>query len=451
MLLGAAYQIMIENNREMDQMRHVHDDMENMARNMEMQLLLYGYELVCMGLMDMTTMAEIMTMFVELGADGIRQWVALPRADEYSREFLTFGEDRHITRIYRMKKASLMKLCGMLEPFIERQVTWYKIPLSVQLRVCVYLFWTGHGVSLPVLDQLFGIGRSSAGFIIWDIVQNITEHLYRQYIVFPDRAEAQTLAIRTEHRTQMKLPQCFLFYDGVHIPIIRPAEDGDTYFNRTGFYSVTSLMACDVYRRFRYVLTGFPGSVHDATLWKECDLEAKIDVISPSHRPPQVVRCVTIAPGNEPDSVVEIPLFALGDSAFGNSHNRATTFEQAQIRNCPNTLKLNKLLSSARYVVECAFGILKSRFRIMSRPLHCAVNNPERVAFHIDACVFLHNFCIDEIDVWEMDAEEEQEMIENYNQRFAIPQRDGMDAVNNNVEVGGYRVRDELLRYIGSI
>jgi len=58
----------------------------------------------------------------------------------------------------------------------------------------------------------------------------------------------------------------------------------------------------------------------------------------------------------------------------------------------------NRVLSSARAVVEQAFGLLKGRWRV----LHDVVSaESELVPSIVEACVSLHNFLVERDDPWE--------------------------------------------------
>jgi len=48
------------------------------------------------------------------------------------------------------------------------------------------------------------------------------------------------------------------------------------------------------------------------------------------------------------------------------------------------------MLRSARNQIECAFGRLKARWRILTRPMDIAMESLPNVIF---ACFVLHNFC----------------------------------------------------------
>jgi len=74
-----------------------------------------------------------------------------------------------------------------------------------------------------------------------------------------------------------------------------------------------------------------------------------------------------------------------------------------QIQADPTTRALNRRLGGMRYVVECAFGILKNRFRILLNPLECARNDPRFATDLITSLMVLHNFCILENDEMQPD------------------------------------------------
>lgn len=55
----------------------------------------------------------------------------------------------------------------------------------------------------------------------------------------------------------------------------------------------------------------------------------------------------------------------------------------------PDEIAFNEELSSARVSVECAFGILKSRWRILTKQIESGVGS---VSDTVLACAVLHNF-----------------------------------------------------------
>jgi hypothetical protein len=83
----------------------------------------------------------------------------------------------------------------------------------------------------------------------------------------------------------------------------------------------------------------------------------------------------------------EIPRVFLGDDAFALSNNIMKPFSHRTLAYEENIF--NYRLSRARRVVENAFGILSSRFRIF----HTAINlEPDKVETIVLVCCALHNF-----------------------------------------------------------
>jgi len=61
-------------------------------------------------------------------------------------------------------------------------------------------------------------------------------------------------------------------------------------------------------------------------------------------------------------------------------------------------IRFNKQLSSARVKVECAFGLLKSRWRVLQKRFDSSVEFAIKNAI---ACAVPHNLCVQWWDDWE--------------------------------------------------
>jgi hypothetical protein len=59
--------------------------------------------------------------------------------------------------------------------------------------------------------------------------------------------------------------------DCTHIPIRIPSVHGDEYINRKGFPSVSVQAMCNSRELFSSVDVSWPGSVHDARIWRNSD------------------------------------------------------------------------------------------------------------------------------------------------------------------------------------
>ena len=98
----------------------------------------------------------------------------------------------------------------------------------------------------------------------------------------------------------------------------------------------------------------------------------------------------------------EIRPVLLGDSAYPLSMWLLKPYHEGT--NDPEGINFNKELSRARVSVECAFGILKGRWRILQKRLDSDIAFTNQI---IITCCVLHNFCIEAGDLWDDDNDED--------------------------------------------
>ena len=94
----------------------------------------------------------------------------------------------------------------------------------------------------------------------------------------------------------------------------------------------------------------------------------------------------------------EIGPYLLGDSAYLLSPWLMKPYPEGT--QDPREITFNKELSSGRVKVECAFGILKNRWRILLKRFDSGISFAIHTAV---ACAVLHNICIRNGDEWEED------------------------------------------------
>ncbi|KAK3917803.1 Protein ALP1-like, partial [Frankliniella fusca] len=157
------------------------------------------------------------------------------------------------------------------------------------------------------------------------------------------------------------------------------AREGE-WLNYKGDFSMVLLGMCDANCKFLYVIIGGRGRRHDAGLWRECDLQQRLeDGTLPLPQPRQL-----------PGGWVVTPPTIVGDGAFPLGPNLMTPFRQPQIVSDAERI-YNYRLSKARRTIENAFGILSSRWRVLRRAFIAHERNAQAI---IKACVVLHNMLI---------------------------------------------------------
>lgn len=92
----------------------------------------------------------------------------------------------------------------------------------------------------------------------------------------------------------------------------------------------------------------------------------------------------------------EIGPYPVGDSAYPLSPWLMKPYPEGTRDR--DEINFNKELSSSRVKVECAFGLLKSRWRILQKRFDSSIDFAIKNAI---ACAVLHNLCIRLGDNWE--------------------------------------------------
>lgn len=181
-----------------------------------------------------------------------------------------------------------------------------------------------------------------------------------------------------EHfQTKWNFSHCVGACDGKHIAIEKPPKSGSLFYNYKGFYSVVLFAVVNANYDFLYIHTGTNGSVADGAILKSTQFYKKL--IDNSLKLP--------SPSPLPGTTEDVPYVFLGDSAFALNKNLLKPFPFNNINREQRVF--NYRLSRARRVVENAFGILSSRFRVLRTTLKLNLENVDAVVL---ACCALHNF-----------------------------------------------------------
>jgi hypothetical protein len=167
---------------------------------------------------------------------------------------------------------------------------------------------------------------------------------------------------------------CIGAIDGTHIEVTVPASEQPKYIGRHGYTSQNVMAVCDFDMRFTFVVTGWPGSVHDTRVF----LDTLFTYQNQFPKPPN-------------------GKYYLVDSGYPNRKGylapyRGQRYHVSEWQHHQPVGKkemFNHAHSSLRNVIERSFGVLKMKWRIL---LHLPSYPITKQAKIIVACIALHNF-----------------------------------------------------------
>ena len=147
----------------------------------------------------------------------------------------------------------------------------YSIPATTQLAVALQFLATG--IFQTIVASAHGVSQTSVSRCVTTVCDGLASIVHR-YSQFPN--ENQQKIFPESFFQQYGFPFVFGCIDGSHIPIIAPSCNEDIYDNRKLFHSINIQTICDHEFRFIDAVVKWPGSPHDAFIWRQSGLNRKI-------------------------------------------------------------------------------------------------------------------------------------------------------------------------------
>lgn len=240
---------------------------------------------------------------------------------------------------------------------------------SVQFQLALVLYRLGsygEGSTLVKIASLFGIGD---GGTIHKVTKRVFESiltLEQQFLEWPSKEERHQLVLETFD----ELPHCIGYVDGTEIPLQeRPVfySDPESYYSKEKEHSIKLQAVCDYTLRFRHILVGYTGSVHDARMYNNCVL---------------ATQCT--------DYFTE-PQYLFGDCAYRQTITVITPFRQnSKEMTHPSRVAFNRFACSKRVRIEHGFGVMKEKFPSL-KCLNIRISDEES---HRLACTWIRVTCV---------------------------------------------------------
>ena len=194
------------------------------------------------------------------------------------------------------------------------------------------------------------------------IIQRVSEALARrknEFIVFPRGADVQHAM--EAFKAIADIPRAVGAIDCTHVKIANPGGDHAVRcINRNGYFSLNCQFTCTADLIFTSIVAHWPGSTHDARMFRECGLNRQFEQ-------------------------GELQGMLLGDAGYPCLPYLLTPINNPR-RNAEQ--HYNYAQSKTRTVIERAFGVMKRRFACLHDGLRLFIRTDFAV---ITAVAILHN------------------------------------------------------------
>ncbi|KAM3909895.1 uncharacterized protein RB166_021521 [Leptodactylus fuscus] len=281
-------------------------------------------------------------------------------------------------KFLRMTPEAFDRLLGMLADHLHRQDTTMRKAISPTERLVITLRFLATGESFASLHLQFRVGKSTISGIVRSTCHLIWQHL--QPIVMPSPTPEIWLQAAAGFQSVANFPNCIGAVDGKHVRVRKPPHSGSLYFNYKKYFSVVLMAVADATYRFVAIEVGAYGSTGDSRALLTSLLGRRVLLDQVTLPPPRPL----------PGTTHPVPFVMVGDEAFPLLENLLRPFPRRRLD--ARKRVFNMRLSRARRFVECAFGIMTSKWRVFTCALQLA---PDTVELVIKAACVLHNFVLE--------------------------------------------------------
>ena len=205
--------------------------------------------------------------------------------------------------------------------------------------------------------------------VIWDVLQPLE---------LPTPNEEKWISIAKRFEDLWDFPFVIGSIDGKHIALKNPINSGSQYFNYKGFPSIVLMALSDADSCFTLIDCGQYGRISDSGVFEASKMSRMLE--NGDLRIPDTKFAVD-------GSDTELQHMIIGDEAFPL---KPYLMKPYPARVLDRTRRIyNYRHSRARRAVECAFGILASKFEIFQRPMRI---EPDKAILVTKTAAVLHNF-----------------------------------------------------------
>ncbi|KAL6420934.1 hypothetical protein ACFW04_013613 [Cataglyphis niger] len=225
-----------------------------------------------------------------------------------------------------------------------------------------------HGNSVRSKSWDFRIGKSTIYKIIYETCDAIWQALQAQYL--PKPLQEKMGKGNRWILKQMDFPNYIGALDGKHITIQASPNSNSLNHNYKRFFSFILMAISDANYKFIWIDVGDYSSNSDDGVWANSNIGQSLESDTGN------IPSLKLLPG----TTTLLPCTLVGDETYPR---KSLISDSQRI--------FNYRLSRARQIIKNAFGILVSRWRILTRSIQCKEEITHKIVL---ALVVLHNYIV---------------------------------------------------------
>lgn len=231
------------------------------------------------------------------------------------------------------------------------------------------------GASFRHLAFEFRLGRTTVSNIIYSTCKAIIEEFGNEYIPEPTEEILRNVAER--YMELWKFPNCIGAIDGRHCELKCPPHAGSVCFNYLKYHSIVLMGVADADKKFTVIDVGALGKQSDGGIFMATELYRRLEA-KQFNMPPNFTL---------PGTTISVPPVLIGDEAFPLKPYLMRPFPAKNLTE--DKEQFNTYLSCARKTIECAFGILRAKWRFLGTALE--IPSIQKVCLLVHTACVLHN------------------------------------------------------------
>nr|XP_014091779.1 putative nuclease HARBI1 [Bactrocera oleae] len=269
---------------------------------------------------------------------------------------------------FRVSKEVFKNILLEIAPKMEKRFRCTSIPEMTKLA-CFFRALAGKYQMNVGTNSYTCVSQGTTSKIVGECLEIFEDSFCGKWITLEMTAKEESETKQAFYRNT-KLPGIIGCVDCTHIPIKRPTiEVRHLYQNKSGSFSINTLMICDANLVVRYVDARTPGKNDDEYVWRQSGANAYLKSLYDA--------------GKRNFWIIGDSNLPLQPYLMAPYLNPTETYE---------TIYNEKLLKAQQFIEKC-FNAIKNRFRCIADG-KAIYYLPEKATKIINVCCAIHNACI---------------------------------------------------------